>query len=117
MRVLTKRKKIEWFAHKYKIATMLKADMAERGISLDLREQILNSPLFWRSGKDNWSIAFDLFTYIVVKYNDESFSPVVVNYIDTREAGDTVVDRFCLAYYRREEDDRLGTEVSTETAQ
>lgn len=105
MKVLTHRKKIEWFAHNYRIDTLLRAQLVMDDISTRFREQILNSPLFWKADGDKWVIALDLFTYIVVKYNKEMTAPVVIDYVDTHKFGGTVVDRFCEAYYKKEEKD------------
>ena len=117
MKVLTHRKKIEWFAHCYKIDTLLRAQLVMNDISTKFRDKILNSPLFWRADEDKWVVAFDLFTYIVVKHNEDMTAPVVIGYVDTHKFGGTVVDRFCKAYYKREKDERLGIEIQAEEAE
>lgn len=116
MRVLTTRKKIEWIAHNYKIATWLRADLLLKDIDTHFREKILSTPLFWRISGERVCIAFDLFVYITVSCREGVKVPIVVGYTDTRQqvGGGTVVDRFVNSYLRREEDERLGTEVQTE---
>lgn len=115
MRVLTTRKKIEWIAHKYKIATWLKADLLLNDISTDFRDRILNTPLFWRIPGERVCIALDLFVYITVSCREGVKVPIITAYVDTRkQAGKgTVVDRFVNSYLRRDDDERLGTEIQT----
>jgi hypothetical protein len=118
---LVGRGKIEWIAYNYQLSNHAEERMLERikkAKKKTLKERILDSQFAWKTYKGCICIALDLYEYIVVnpsvKNNINGWIPLVVTYVDTKDDGKTVVDKFLEHYYEIVRGDENGEEIITE---
>jgi hypothetical protein len=103
--VLVGRKKVEWIANNFIMSEHAKFAQIRRDDTLTksaLRQRILNSPLAWKTKNDCVAIALDLFNYIVVDPSNKTtygtIAPIVVTFVNVRDSGINVVDKFIVEY-------------------
>lgn len=103
--ILVGRKKLEWIANNFIMSEHAKFAQIRRDDALTkdaLKKRILNSPLSWKTKNNCVAIALDLYNYIVVDpENKDSYGttiPIVVTFVNVKESGINVVDKFIVEY-------------------
>lgn len=103
--ILVGRKKVEWIANNFIMSEHAKFAQIRRDDTLstdDLKRRILNSPLAWKTKNDCVAIALDLYNYVVVdpisNLSCGKPIPVVVTFVNVKESGINVVDKFIVEY-------------------
>lgn len=100
--MLVGRKRLEWVAYNLHLSSHFKMQYLKRtDAKVKLKDRVLNSPLFWKTYNDNICIALSSYEYMVVdpnyKYKDK-IVPVGVTFVNLKETGGTVVDKFLITY-------------------
>lgn len=94
--ILVARKRIEYIAYNYVVSEHAIERLKTRSQYRSLQQCILNSSLAWRAPDGYLKIAFSKYEYIVVAITEDE--PVVVTFVNCKNSGDTVTDRFLKDY-------------------
>lgn len=103
--ILVGRKKLEWIAKNFIMSEHAKFAQIRRDDTLSrraLKKRILNSPLSWKTRNNCVAIALDLYNYVVVDPENKddygTTTPIIVTFVNVRESGINVVDKFIVEY-------------------
>ena len=97
--ILVSRKQVEDIANRYELSEHAKMRLVRRGgLKFDIKQNILNCALAWKTKNKSIAVAIDLFRYIVVSYDNEQKKPVVLTMVDTKGSGMNVVDKMLIEY-------------------
>ena len=103
--ILVGRKKLEWVASNFIMSEHAKFAQIRRDDTLSrsaLKKRILNSPLSWKTKNNCVAVALDLYNYVVVDpENKDDYGttiPIIVTFVNVRESGINVVDKFIVEY-------------------
>lgn len=98
--ILVSRKQIEDIANNYTLSEHAKMRLIRRGgrLEFNIKANILNCPLAWKTKNKSIAVALDLYRYIVVSYDNEQRKPVVLTMVDTKGSGMNVVDKMLIEY-------------------
>ena len=99
--MMISRKKIEYIANNIVISEHAKIRIEERlGHNVNIKQMILNSPLWFRNTDECITIAIDQNRYFVVREFEDHFLLITVK--EASKNGYDVMDKFVLAYSGKE---------------